>query len=103
MAVTLEGGCCVSELREGEAVVEGTLRFWNQIGRATGAEAISMSVMEFAPGLSPGIQNDDSDEVLYVLERGFGRDRGHRLTERSERTEPFASITIDGGQFEIGA
>src|SRR2546423_2220233 len=67
MAVILEGGCCVSEFREGGAVVNGTLRVWNQIGRATGAEAISMSVMEFAPGLSPGIVNDDCDEILYVL------------------------------------
>src|SRR6266849_661401 len=67
MAVVLEGGCRVSEMREGASVVEGTLRIWNRIGRATGALAISLRVMEFAPGLSPGIQNDECDEILYVL------------------------------------
>src|SRR5262245_10879198 len=67
MAVTLEGGCRVSDMREGEPLVEGTLHIWNQIGRATGAQAISMRVMEFAPGLSPGIENDNCDQILYVL------------------------------------
>ncbi|HEV2715899.1 MAG TPA: cupin domain-containing protein, partial [Terriglobales bacterium] len=33
---------------------------------ATGAQAISLRVMEFAPGLSPEIRNDDCDEILYV-------------------------------------
>src|SRR5436309_1688932 len=97
MAVNLAGGCRVSQMHEGEPLVEGNLRVWNQVGRATGAEAISMSVMEFAPGLSLTIQNEDCDEILYV-------ERGHlaRLSERSQLTEPFASITIDGDQFEIG-
>ena len=67
MAVTLEGGCCVSDMREGAPVVNGTLRIWNQIGKANGAQAISLRVIEFAPGLSPGIRNGDSDEILYVL------------------------------------
>jgi mannose-6-phosphate isomerase-like protein (cupin superfamily) len=67
MAVTLEGGCRVSDMREGEPVVNGTLRIWNQIGKATGAQAISLRVMEFAPGLSPRIRNGDCDEILYVL------------------------------------
>jgi mannose-6-phosphate isomerase-like protein (cupin superfamily) len=67
MAVTLEGGCCVSEMREGEPVVNGSLRIWNQIGKATGAQEISLRVMEFAPGLSPTLRNDDSDQILYVV------------------------------------
>src|SRR5947207_3930685 len=71
MAVVLEGGCRVSEMREGEPLIEGTLRSWNRIGRATGAQAISLRVMEFAPGLSPGIRNDDCDEILYVLNDDF--------------------------------
>ena len=96
MSVILEGGCRVSEMREGAPVVNGTLRVWNRIGRATGAQAISLRVMEFAPGLSPAIQNEDCDEILYV-------ERGHpaRLSEPSERT-PFVTITIDGDPFEIG-
>jgi len=55
-------------MRAGEPLIEGTLRIWNRIGRATGAKAISLRVLEFAPGLSPGIRNDDCDEILYVLD-----------------------------------
>lgn len=104
MAVILEGGCRVSEMREGEPVIKGTLRVWNRIGRAIGAQAISLRVMEFAAGLSPTIQNEDCDQILFV-ERGSRLERGHpaRTSERSERTEPFASITIAGDQFEIDA
>ncbi len=69
MAVVLEGGCRVSEMREGELLIQGSLRIWNRIGRATGAQAISLRVMEFAPGLSPGIRNDECDEILYVLDQ----------------------------------
>jgi len=70
MAVTLEGGCRVSDMREGEPVVNGTLRIWNQIGKANGAHAISLRVMEFAPGSSPGIRDRDCDEILYLLPPG---------------------------------
>src|ERR1700682_4887772 len=73
MAVVLEGGCRVSEMSEGEPLVEGPLRIWNRIGRATGAQAISLRIMEFAPGLSPGIRNGECDEILYVLN---SRERG---------------------------
>ena len=68
MAVILAGGCRVSEMREGAFVEHGTLRIWNQIGRATGAHAISLRVLEFAPGLSTGIRNDQCDEILFVLD-----------------------------------
>ena len=70
MTVTLEGGCRVSDMREGEPLVNGTLRIWNRIGRATGAQAISLRVMEFAPGSSPLIRNHECDEILYVLDAG---------------------------------
>jgi mannose-6-phosphate isomerase-like protein (cupin superfamily) len=67
MTVNLAGGCRVSEMREGEPLIHGTLRLWRHISRASGAQAISLRVMEFAPGLSPGIRNDDCDEILYVI------------------------------------
>jgi len=95
MAVTLAGGCRVSSMREGEPLLEGTLRIWNRIGRATGAEAISLRVMEFAPGQSPTISNDDCDEILYVLGRGHPA----RMRERSERQT--ATIQIDGHRCDI--
>ena len=107
MAVILAGGCRVSHMHDGAALVEGTLRVWNQVGRATGAQAISLRVMEFAPGLSPAIRNDDCDQILYVLERGPSMERGHlaRMSDRSERSVAAAlsTIFIDGQRHEIGS
>ena len=61
----LEGGCRVSGWKEGEPLTHGSLRLWRH---ATGAEAISLRVLEFAAGLSPGLRNPGCDEVLYVVE-----------------------------------
>ena len=94
MAVILEGGCRVSDMREGEPLVSGTIRVWQQIGRATGASAISLRVMEFAPGLSPTLNNPDCDETLYVLERG------HPV--RNKVTSGSVNLLIDGHRQEIG-
>ena len=68
MAVDLVGGCRVSTLREGTPRVVGTLSIWNQVGKATGAKAISLRILEFGVGLSPALRNQEADEVLYVLE-----------------------------------
>jgi len=84
MAVTLEGGCRVSDMREGDPVVQGTVRIWNQIGKSTGAHAISLRVMEFAPGVSPGIRNGDCDEILYVVSSDLsGADQNEVSTTRA--------------------
>ncbi|HMG72390.1 MAG TPA: cupin domain-containing protein [Pyrinomonadaceae bacterium] len=110
MAMILEGGCRVSDMRDGEPLAQESLRIWNQIGRQTGAQAISLRIMEFAPGLSPGIRNGDCDEILYVLnsERGSERDseRGHpvRPSEHSERTpnlEVLGEIFINGHLYDL--
>ncbi len=74
MAVILEGGCLVAQMREGEPLVKGTLAIRPQIGRARGAQAISLRILEFAKGLSPGIYNPGCDEVFYVLEAPEGGD-----------------------------
>ena len=68
MAVDLVGGCRVSVMREGTPDVVGSLSIWNRVGKATGAKAISLRLLEFGVGLSPGLRNQESDEVLYVLE-----------------------------------
>ena len=68
MAVALQGGCRVSTMHEGDARVSGTLSIWDQIGKANGAQAISLRILEFGPGTSPVLQNDASDEVLYLVE-----------------------------------
>jgi mannose-6-phosphate isomerase-like protein (cupin superfamily) len=65
MPVRLEGGFRVSGWKEGEALTRGNLRLWRH---AMGAEAISLRVLEFAAGLSPGLRNSGCDEVLYVVE-----------------------------------
>ncbi len=109
MSITVESGCRVSGMHDGEPLTQGTLSIWNQISRATGAQAISLRILEFAPGLSPTIRNGDCDEILYVLnsaERDM--DRGHtiRLSEPSERTaslETSSTIVIDGRTYNIGA
>ena len=72
MAVLLEGGCRVSSMHEGTPVVQGSMKIWRQVGRATGAKAISLRVLEFGPGTSPAIQNAASDEVFYCLEQVAG-------------------------------
>lgn len=68
MAVILDGGCRVSTMHEGEPRVSGPLKIWNQIGKASGAKAISLRVLEFGPGVSPVLRNQAADEVFYVLE-----------------------------------
>ena len=68
MAVELEGGCRVSTMHEGDPRVFGSIKVWNRIGRASGAEAISLRVVEFGPGTSPGMRNRECDEVIYVHE-----------------------------------
>jgi mannose-6-phosphate isomerase-like protein (cupin superfamily) len=78
-------------MREGASLIEGPLRIWNRIGRATGAQAISLRVMEFAPGLSPGIRNEDCDEILYVLPW----ERGHSVGGR-------VNLLIDGEAYDVG-
>ncbi len=90
MAVTLEGGCRVTEMRAGQPLEYGRLRAWPQVGRATGADAISLRVLEFAPGLSPGIRNYSCDEILYVLESD------------SEPENQGLKLFIDGWPFAVG-
>ena len=68
MAVVLEGGCRVSTMHEGVPCVSGSLKVWNQIGKASGAKAISLRLLEFGPGKSPPLRNHSCDEVFYLLE-----------------------------------
>jgi len=82
MAVVLEGGCRVSTMHEGEPHVSGSLKIWEQIDRANGAEAISLRILEFGPGRSPSLRNAEFDEVLYALDA--------------------CTMVIDGSAFEVG-
>jgi mannose-6-phosphate isomerase-like protein (cupin superfamily) len=126
MIVTLEGGCRVSEMREDDPIVTGTLSIWNRIGRATGAQAISLRVMEFAPGESPAIVNEDCDQILYTINNPHSTADRDRVAVRdgSQGQAPSAppldlsqlepahpegvrrnnapQISIDGHGYEIG-
>jgi mannose-6-phosphate isomerase-like protein (cupin superfamily) len=93
MAVVLAGGCRVSEMNEGSAQIGGSLKIWSQISRNTGAKAISMRVMEFGHGQSPLLKNDESDEVLYVLENFDG----------SQAWSDYCSLSIDQRSFEVAS
>lgn len=113
MAVSLEGGCRVSNMREGVPIEHGTLRVWLQVGRHTGAQAISLRIMEFAQGLSPGLRNESCDEILYVLptcERPWDRpwDRAHPARRNAGEREftddnSTARIFLDGWPLEISS
>ena len=98
MIVIVEGGCRVSDMHYGEPLVEGTLRVWKQIGRATGAQAISLRGMEFAPGLSPRIRNNACDEILYVLNTCDDRDE-----VSTTRGSESVNLLIDGQSYAVGA
>jgi mannose-6-phosphate isomerase-like protein (cupin superfamily) len=95
MTVTLESGCLVSDIHDGDPLVHGTLRIWKQIGRATGAQAISLRVMEFAPGRSPGIKNEDCDQILFVL-------GGYDSEVSSTRGSGWVKFSIEDRSYEVG-
>ena len=100
MVVTLEGGCRVSNMHDGAPIARGSLRIWKQIGRATRAAAISLNVLEFAPGLSPAIRNDNCDQTLYVLD-GWERGRPVRNEVSTARGSRWANLLIEGKPYEI--
>ena len=75
-------------MHEGIPHVSGSLKIWNQIGKSNGAEAISLRILEFGPGTSPGLRNRESDEVLYLVE--------DLNDERS------CTVFIDGNAYEVG-
>src|SRR5215203_6060250 len=90
MAEVLEGGCRVSTMHEGTPRIFDSLKIWNQIDEATGAQAISLRILEFAPGASQGLRNDECDEVLYSLEN---------LDD--DVTSATCTVSIDGVPHEV--
>lgn len=82
MAVVLEGGCRVSRMNEGSPRVFGPVKVWKQIDKESGADAISLRILEFGPGRSV-LRNRECDEVLYLLEGS-------------------CTVVIDGNASELG-
>jgi len=70
-------------MHEGASRVFGSLKIWDQIGKASGADAISLRILEFGPGTSPELRNGECDEVLYLLDGS-------------------CTVVIDGNTHEIG-
>ena len=98
MAVDLVGGCRVSSLREGSPGELGTVRVFPHVGRETGAAAISLRVLEVAPGRTPRLGGTACDEVLYVFE-GEGT---LRFQGGSRPVAPDTGIYVPpGARFEI--
>ena len=97
MAIILEGGCRVTEMREGAAAQSGTLRVWPQIGRKVGAQAISLRVLEFSPGVSPGWRNETCEEILYLPGNGEASP-----TNAVGETTPLATVFIEGWPHAVG-
>jgi hypothetical protein len=97
MPIILAGGCRVSTMREGPAIKNGTLSIWPRIGPATGAQAISLRVLEFASGVSPGLRNKECDEILYVL-GSTGEAASLSVNEKAT----LATIFIDGRPHKVG-
>lgn len=107
MAITLEGGCRVSDMCEGEPVFDGTLRIRNQIGRANGAQAISLRVMEISSGSHAKLRNGTCDEILYLVgswEREECWERGLPYVRQrpSKEAAELNWIFIDGHRYEVG-
>lgn len=65
--IEIEGGSRVFGLREGKPFSRGALSIWRHIGKETGSESISLSVLEFSPGRSPWWRHESCHEVLFVL------------------------------------
>jgi mannose-6-phosphate isomerase-like protein (cupin superfamily) len=97
MAIVLEGGCRVTDMREGSAMQSGTLRVWPQIGRQVGAQAISLRVLEFSPGVSPGWRNENCEEILYLPNSGEAS-----ATNAVNETVPLANVFIEGRPHAVG-
>lgn len=90
MPVLLEGGTHVSEMYAGSPQATGTLMIWRPFGQVMDARAISMRILKFGIGISPGITNPESDEVFYLLEDLDG-----------DRNQQTCTIYIDGCAAEI--
>src|SRR5688500_17010374 len=72
MAVALEGGCRVVELKEGQPEIAGSLRIWRHF-----EGALSLRVLELDGDAT--LTNEAHDETLYVLD-GAGSANGSAVS-----------------------
>jgi mannose-6-phosphate isomerase-like protein (cupin superfamily) len=62
----LTGGCRVYSAEDGQLSTRGTWTARTVISRENGAQRITLTVNDYAPGLSPAVVNPRAEEVLYV-------------------------------------
>lgn len=72
MPVVLRGACRVVGVREGLPTEHDGLRVWRHVGRESGADFVSLRVLELEAKASAGLRNGACEETLFVLE-GSGR------------------------------
>ena len=77
-------------LREGAPARHGALTVWRHVGRESGATAMSLRVLDVAPGTTPGLLNGECEEVLFVLDG-----RGTAYVEgRPQAVEPDTGLFV---------
>ena len=98
----------MSDMREGDPFQFGNMTLWDQIHRGH-AQAISLRVLELAPGVSQGILNPDCEEIFYLLphdDRSAAVDifiDGWRYALRADSgiyLRPNQTLTIENHGFE---
>ena len=62
----LAGGCRVYDAEDGNVAQAGSWTARSVISTASGAKQITQAVNDYARGISPGVVNPNSEEVLYV-------------------------------------
>jgi mannose-6-phosphate isomerase-like protein (cupin superfamily) len=62
----LSGGCRVYAAEDGQFSTVGTWTARTVISKNSGAQRITQTVSDYAPGLSPALVNPGAEEVLYV-------------------------------------
>jgi len=62
----LAGGCRVYSAEDGQVVTLGNWTARAVISHESGAQRITQTVSDYAPGVSPAVVNPGAEEVLYV-------------------------------------
>jgi hypothetical protein len=65
----LTGGCRVYSAEDGQVSTLGNWTARTVISQNSGAQRITQTVSDYAPGLSPAVVNPRAEEVLYVAAR----------------------------------
>ena len=97
MSIYLEGGCFVSHMSETDPVISGTLSQRNVIGAQHGTKEISLRILEFSKGLSPGLRTD-ADTVLYTLDSSDRRSCTVFIDCHASEIAPQTGLYVRPGQ-----